>query len=53
MNSCPSFRQRLFVGHAALFLFVGLAAMAQQPGGDKPKVEIPSASLNGVSMPKV
>jgi TonB family protein len=52
MNSCPSSRQRCFVGYAALFLFAGWAAMAQQPSGDKSKTDIPQAGANDVSMPK-
>jgi TonB family protein len=52
MSSCPSFRQRLFLGLAPLFLFVGLAAMAQQPADDKSKTEIPRAGVNGVGMPR-
>jgi TonB family protein len=52
MNSCPSFRQHLLIGPAALFLFVGWAAMAQQPGVDKPKEKIAMAGRDGVSVPK-
>ena len=36
---------------AALFLFVGCAAMAQQPNGDKSKEDIPQAGRDGVSTP--
>jgi TonB family protein len=52
MNSCPSSRQRLFLGLFPLFLFVGLAAMAQQPADDKSKTDILRAGVNGVGMPR-
>src|SRR5258708_26258682 len=52
MNSCPSPRQRLFAGHAAFFLFVVLATMAQQPADDKSKTDIFRAGVNGVGMPR-
>ena len=52
MKSCPLSRRRLFVGHAALFLFVGRPAIAQQPGADKQKAEIATAGRDGVGMPK-
>ena len=52
MNFCPSSRQRLFLGLAPIFLFVGLAAMAQQAADDKSKTEIPRAGVNGVGMPR-
>jgi TonB family protein len=52
MNSCPFSRKSLFIGHAAFFLFVGWAAMAQQTTSDEPKKEIQKAGVNGVSMPK-
>jgi TonB family protein len=52
MNFCPPSRQRLFLGLAPLFLFIGLAAMAQQAADDKSRTEIPPAGVNGVGMPR-
>jgi TonB family protein len=52
MNSCLSFWHRHLIGHAALFLLVGWAAVAQQPSGDKSKTAIPRAGVNGISVPK-
>ena len=52
MNSCLRSRLCFLVSHAALFLFVSWAAMAQQPSGDKSKADIPQAGRDGVSMPK-
>ena len=50
MTSCPWSRLHPFLGCVALFLCVGLAAVAQQPGVDKSKVEL--AGRGGVSLPK-
>ena len=52
MGTGLSSRQRTFVGHAMLSLFVGWAVIAQQTSGDKSKTDIPQAGVNGVSMPK-
>ena len=52
MNCCPTnLLQHLFL-FAVLFLFVGLAATAQQPGSDPPKDEIATAGRDGVTMPR-
>jgi TonB family protein len=52
MNFCLTNLLKHLVLFAALFLIVGSAAKAQQPGSDTPKEEIPRAGLDGVTMPK-
>jgi len=56
VNFYPTSRLRLFIGLAALFLFVGWAAVAQQPGGDRPGGDksneaIATAARAGVGLP--
>ena len=52
MNLYRYFLPPVLVRFAAILLFMGLAASAQQPGPDKPKADVPRAGLNSVSMPQ-